>query len=487
MLRNQHRNDRPFVEKTSRLSDPPPFYASAETLDEFFATPAKPAMKKHFITTTLLLLSLSQSFAFGDSPDENWHQWRGPEATGVSRTADPPVQWSEDKNVKWKIAIDGKGTSTPIVWNDKVFLLTAINTGVKDTSIPDPKDQPKTNFFDIKRPNTQHAFVVLCLDRESGKELWRRTAITKIPHDGAHNDNDFASASPTTDGKQLYCWFGSAGLYCYDLEGKKRWERDLGEAKVGSSLGEGCSPVLHDGKLVIVRDHAGQSSIEVLDAKTGDTLWQRERDEDNAWATPRVIRHGGKTQVITAASDAVRSYDLESGEIIWQCSGLTGNVTPCPVIDGDYVICMSGYQGYAAMAIPLTETGDISRSEKILWKQDRGTPYIPSPLLYDGLLYYNQSNQSILTCMDSKTGEAVFGPKRIGQLSNIYASPVGAAGRVYITGRDGETLVIQRSIKYTELATNHLDDRFDASPALARNQLFLRGAKYLYCLEANLE
>ena len=309
-------------------------------------------MKTSLTSIAFLVLSLSHSFSFGDSPKENWHQWRGPEATGVSRTANPPIEWSEDKNVKWKVSVDGRGTSTPIVWNDKVFLLTAIDTGVKDTSIPDPKDQPKTNFFDIKRPNTEHAFVVLCLDRESGKELWRRTATKKIPHEGAHNDNDFASASPTTDGKQLYCWFGSAGLYCFDLDGNKLWERDLGEAKVGSSLGEGCSPVLHDGKLVIVRDHAGQSSIEVLDAETGDTLWQRERDEDNAWATPRVIQHSGKTQVITAASGAVRSYDLDSGEIIWQCSGLTGNVTPCPVIDGDYVICMSGYQGYAAMAIP---------------------------------------------------------------------------------------------------------------------------------------
>ncbi|MDV6032371.1 MAG: PQQ-binding-like beta-propeller repeat protein [Phycisphaera sp. RhM] len=442
-------------------------------------------MKTFFTSIACFVLSLSQSLCFGDSPEENWHQWRGPNATGVSRTADPPVEWSEDKHVKWKVAIDGKGTSTPIIWNDKLFLLTAIDTGVKDTSIPDPEDQPKSNFFDIKRPNTQHAFVVLCLDRDSGKELWRRTATTKIPHEGAHNDNDFASASPTTDGNHLYCWFGSAGLYCYDLDGNKRWERDLGEAKVGSSLGEGCSPVLHDGKLVIVRDHAGLSSIEVLDATSGETLWKRQRDEDNAWATPRVIRHSGKTQVITAASGAVRSYDLESGEIIWQCSGLTGNVTPCPVIDGDYVICMSGYKGYAAMAIPLTETGDISGSEKILWKRDRGTPYIPSPLLYDGLLYYNQSNQSILTCVDSTTGETVFGPERIGQLSNIYASPVGASGRVYITGRTGTTLVIQRSRTLTELATNRLDDRFDASPAVAGKQLFLRGATHLYCLEAD--
>ncbi len=440
-------------------------------------------MKVESALSACLFLLLLQVSSFGDTFADNWHQWRGPDATGVSRTASPPVEWSEDESIKWKVAIDGQGTSTPIIWGERVFVLTAINTGVKDPSIPDPEDQPKTNFFDIKRPNAQHAFVVLCLDRNTGKELWRQVAATKIPHEGAHNDNDFASSSPTTDGDHLYCWFGSAGLFCYDLDGKKRWERDLGEAKVGSSLGEGCSPVLHDGKLVIVRDHAAQSTIEVLDAETGNTHWKRERDEDNAWATPRVIEHSGKTQVITAASGFVRSYDLDSGDIIWQCSGLTGNVIPCPVVDGDYVICMSGYQGYAAMAIPLTESGDVSGSEKILWTKDRGTPYIPSPLLYDGLLFFNQSNQSILTCLDSKTGDIAFGPERVGQLENIYASPVGASGRVYVTGRNGTTLVLERSSKFKVLATNELHERFDASPALAGNQLFLRGSEHLYCIE----
>ena len=441
-------------------------------------------MKNQSIFSTCLLLMAIPLPAFGQSLADNWHQWRGPDATGVSTTANPPVTWGEDENIKWKVAIEGQGTSTPIIWGDKVFVLTAINTGVKDPSIPDPEDQPKTNFFDIKQPNAQHAFVVLCLDRHSGKEIWRQTATTKIPHQGAHNDNDFAPASPTTDGKHLYCWFGSAGLFCYDLQGNKIWEKKLGEVKVGSSLGEGCSPVLHEGKLVIVRDHAGQSTIEVLDAKTGKNLWKRERDEGNAWATPRIIQHSGKTQVITAASGFVRSYDLNTGEIIWQCSGLTGNAIPCPVVEGDYVICMTGYQGYSAMAIPLTETGDISDSEKILWKKERGTPYVPSPLLYEGLLYYNQSNQSILTCLDSKTGEVAFGPERVGELSNIYASPVGAGGRVYLTGRNGTTLVLERGRKYKVNALNKLDERFDASPALAGNQLFLRGAKHLYCIES---
>ncbi len=437
---------------------------------------------KCLLSTFLLLISMPMS-AFGESFTDNWHQWRGPNATGVSTTANPPVTWGEDENIKWKVAIEGQGTSTPIIWGDKVFVLTAINTGVKDPSIPDPEDQPKTNFFDIKQPNAQHAFVVLCLDRNTGKEIWRQVATTKIPHQGAHNDNDFAPASPTTDGKHLYCWFGSAGLFCYDLQGNKIWEKKLGEVKVGSSLGEGCSPVLHEGKLVIVRDHAGQSTIEVLDAKTGKTLWKRERDEGNAWATPRIIPHSGKTQVITAASGFVRSYDLNTGDVIWQCSGLTGNAIPCPVVEGDYVICMTGYQGYSAMAIPLTETGDISDSEKILWKKERGTPYIPSPLLYEGLIFYNQSNQAILTCLDAKTGEVAFGPKRVGELSNIYASPVGAGGRVYLTGRNGNTLVLERGPEYKVTALNKLDERFDASPALAGNQLFLRGAKHLYCIE----
>ena len=431
----------------------------------------------------LLFFLTSKAIAQDNSFAENWHQWRGPNANGVSMTADPPVLWSEDKNIKWKVAIDGEGTSTPIIWGDKVFVLTAIKTDEKDPSIPDPKDQPKTNFFDIKRPNNKHAFVVLCLDRNTGKEIWRDTAITKIPHEGAHNDNDFASASPTTDGERLYCWFGSAGLFCYDLNGKKLWERELGEARVGSSLGEGCSPVIHKDKLVIVRDHSHKGSIEVLNAATGETLWRKTRDEDNAWATPLVLEHSGRTQVITAASDFVRSYDLDSGEIIWQCSGLTGNVTPCPVVDGDFVICMSGYQGHAAVAIPLTETGNISGSEKVRWTTDRGTPYIPSPLLYDGLLYINQSNQGILRCLDSKTGEVVFGPERLNGVSNIYASPVGAAQRVYIPGRDGATFVLKHSGTFEPIATNQLDERFNASPAVVGRNLFLRGEQHLYCIE----
>ena len=417
-----------------------------------------------------------------DPKGDHWHQWRGPDATGASRKAKPPIEWSEDRNIKWKVAIEGRGNASPIVWGDKVFLLTAVNTGRVDPSLAKPEDQPK-RVFGIKHPNTFYRFEVLCFDRNTGKELWRQTATEHVPHEGTHNDADFASASPTTDGERLYCWFGSAGMFCYDLDGQKLWERQLGKAYVGASLGEGCSPVVHKGRVVIVRDHARQSTIEVFHAKTGDTLWKGNRDEPNAWATPRIVKHSGKTQVITAASNMIRSYDLDTGDIIWQCGGLTGNVTPCPIVEGDVVYCMSGYEGYSLLALPLDAKGDISGSDKIIWSIEKGTPYVPSPVLYDGRLYFTQSNQGILTAVNSTNGSTVIERSRLQGISNIYSSPVASDGRVYFTGRDGTTLVIKHADTLEVLATNKLDDRFDTSPAMVGNQLLLRGQKSLYCIE----
>lgn len=429
------------------------------------------------------LVLLAGVAAVSGAEDENWPQWRGPEATGVSRTADPPTQWSETKNIRWKAAIDGSGNASPIVWCDRVFVLSAVNTGRVDPSRPKPEDQPK-RVFGITHPNTYYRFEVICLDRNTGDELWRQKATELVPHEGTHRDADFASASPVTDGERLYCWFGSAGMYCYDLAGKKLWERDLGKAFVGASLGEGCSPVVYADKLVVVRDHAKQSSIEVLNARTGKTLWKKDRDEPNAWATPRVVEHSGKTQVITAASKLVRSYDLSSGDIIWQCGGLTGNVTPCPVVQGDMVYCMSGYKGHALLALPLSARGDISNSDEIVWAKSSGTPYVPSPLLYEGTLYFTQSNQAILTALSAKTGDTLIERTRLPDVSNIYSSPVAAAGRIYFTDRNGTTLVLKPSSEIDVIARNKLDDEFNASPALAGRQLFLRGRKSLYCIEA---
>ena len=368
-------------------------------------------------TPLLITLSiLAASAIHAQSIAQNWHQWRGPENNGISRTAQPPVEWSEQENVAWKVAIDGHGTSSPIVWGDRVFLTTAVNTKKVDPSLPKPEDQPE-RVFGIKYPNTTYQMIVLCLDRKTGKERWRRVAKTLVPHEGHHKDASFASASPYCDGERIYCWFGSAGLFAYSLDGKKLWERDLGRAKVGASLGEGSSPVVHDGKLVLVRDHAGQSTIECLEAATGKTVWKKDRDEKNAWATPAIVEYGGVTQVITSASKRVRSYNLETGDLIWEAEGLTGNCIPSPIVDGEVVYCMSGYQGYSLLAIPITGKGDVTDS--ILWKVERGTPYVPSPILYDGLLYITQSNQNIMTCLGAKDGRPVIARTRLPGLNQL--------------------------------------------------------------------
>ena len=429
----------------------------------------------------ILLLCAFAGLASAQTAPLNWPHWRGPDASGVARTAKPPVEWSETKNLKWKAAIDGHGDSTPIIWGDKVFLLTAINTGEIDPSLPKPEDQPK-RIFGITNPNTKFRFVVLCLDRNTGRELWRRIAVEQVPHEGHHADNSFASASPTTDGRRLYCWFGSKGLFSYSLDGEPLWQRDLGKVKMGAILGEGTSPVVHDGKLVIVRDHQGQSTIETLDAATGKTLWRKDRDEGNTWATPLVVEHAGVTQVITPGSKRIRSYDLRSGELIWECGGLTGNAIPCAVASEGVVYCMTGYQGHALLAISLSAKGDVSGTDAIRWKLDRGTPYVPSPLLDDGRLWFNQSNQNLWSCVDAKTGRMLLDRERLPGVGNLYASPVAADGRIYVTSREGVTLVLKRGAAIEVLATNKLNDAVHASPAIAGDQLFVRGRRFLYCI-----
>ena len=436
-------------------------------------------MSRQFYLLLLVVLVSNQSAIL--SAAENWVQWRGPNNQGVAHDSKPPTTWSEETNIRWKVSIEGKGSSSPIIHGNRVFVLTARDTGIVDPTRTKPEDQPM-RIFGIKHPNTEHQFITICLARTTGKEIWREIAVQKVPHEGHHGDNDFASASPVVAGNKLYAWFGSAGLYCYTLDGKQLWKRDLGQARMGASLGEGCSPVVHDGRVIVVRDHQGQSYIEALDANSGKTVWKKHRDEGNAWATPVIAEHNGATQVITAASKFVRAYNLENGALIWQCSGLTGNATPCPIIDGKDVIVMSGYQGHSAMRIPITETGDISGQNKVVWSRDRGTPYVPSPVLYDGMLFYNQSNQGIWTVVDAKTGKTILERTRLPGINNMYSSPIAANGHIYVTGRDGLTLLLLPGKELKIVASNRLDERFDSSPAIAGNELYLRGEQFLYCI-----
>lgn len=425
----------------------------------------------------MLLLAMVACRAGAD----NWHRWRGPNADGSSVTADPPIHWGEDKNIKWKVEIPGKGSSTPIIWEENIIVLTAIPTDRQDESAKKPPQVEPFQFGTGPQPTNYYQFVLLCYDRETGTEKWRSVAVEAVPHEPGHATNTYASSSPVTDGKQIFVSFGSHGIFCFDFNGRPIWKRELGKMRTRRGFGEATSPALHAGILVVPWDHEDQSFIAALDAKTGELKWKTDRDEPSTWATPLIVDHGGKTQVVTNGN-TVRSYDLETGEQIWQCGGQVSNPIPTPVATDGVVYCMTGYRGNAAYAISLDAKGDVTNSSSVLWSRDDAAPYVTSPALYKGQLYFTKSLGNILTSVDGKTGEILIEQTRINGINKVYASPVAAADRIYITSREGTTVVIRHAKQLEVLATNQLGETIDASPAIVDNEMFLRGEKHLFCV-----
>ncbi|NQW02729.1 MAG: PQQ-binding-like beta-propeller repeat protein [Acidobacteria bacterium] len=407
------------------------------------------------------------------SGDDFWGQWRGPFATGVSKTATPPVEWSETKNIQWKVAIPGRSSSTPIVWGDRVFLLTAVPADPASTAGLPPRGS-------VPAPSL-HKFMIMTLDRRTGKTLWEKVVREETPHERHQENGTWASSSALTDGEIIIAPFESRGLYAFDMDGTPIWEKDLGDKRMRSQFGEGTTPVLSGPFLVYVWDHQGQSFIVALNKHTGEELWRQPRNEIDTWATPLITTVNGKGQVITGAMNQIQAYDLETGAPIWHTTGLTMNPIPSPVAEDGIAILMSGYRGNRLKAINLAEAkGDITDTPAVAWTYERDTPYVPSPLLYDGVLYFVKSNNGILSVLDAKTGSPHYIQQRLDAVPNVFASPVGADGRVYIVGRDGSTMVLRHGPTFEVLATNTLDDGFDASPALVGGEMFLKGYRFLY-------
>jgi outer membrane protein assembly factor BamB len=441
-----------------------------------------------------ILCPTSTTTAAASEPQSFWPQWRGPLCNGTATQGDPPLVWSETNHVKWKAKIPGYGTSTPIVWGDRVFVLTAIPTGKKADAKPsEPAIQGGEaagreggkggGGMRSAPPGELYDFIVLCYDRQSGKVLWQKVAREGAPHEGHHPDHGYASTSPVTDGQHLLAFFGSRGLHCYDLAGNHKWSKDLGQMQTRNSFGEGTSPALY-GNTVVVNwdDETDKDFIVAFDKRTGDELWRKPRNEPTGWSTPLVVEHQGKAQVIVTASGKIRSYALDTGAEIWSCAGLTANPIPSPVASGDTVYATSGYRGSAVLAIALGRTGDLTSSDAIRWSYNKNTPYVPSPLLVDGLLYLVTVNTAVLSCFDAKTGSPHFQGERLEGITGIYASPVAVRGRVYVLGRNGACLVLKQGPQFEVLATNTLEDKTDASLALAGDELFLRGHQFLYCI-----
>jgi outer membrane protein assembly factor BamB len=390
---------------------------------------------------------------------DNWGHWRGPTGNGVAPNANPPTQWSETENIKWKTAVPGRGSGSPVIWDQKVFVVTAVPTS-----------------------QSKYSFKLLCFDRQTGKQVWERTATEAAPHQGTHETNGYASASPCTDGKHVYAHFGSRGLYCYTMDGKLVWQRDFGKMETRNSFGEGSSPTLVGKRLLVPWDHEGESKLFALDKETGEILWQVKRDEPTCWATPLVVEHKSKQQVVLNGQNFARSYDLETGAELWRCGGQTERPCASPVAENGLVFVGSGHRGSFFGAFHLDGTGDIKGSKNVAWTISRDTPDVASPILSNGRIYFYKGKSGQLSCVDSKTGNPFYMASRVPEINSTYASPVAAGGYVYLTDRNGTVVVIKDSSELQIVAKNKMGETVDATPAPVDGELFIRGEEHLFCI-----
>ena len=432
-----------------------------------------------------------QEQAFANTYASNWPSWRGPLGSGEAQSGSPPTNWAEAtedtpaRNIAWKTKVEGLGISSPIVWQSRIYMTTAIATdrpGVADADII-PQDHRA-----VPRPTVIYEFAVIAINRKDGSIAWQKKLTEAVPHEGGHRTNSHASSSPVTDGQHIYASFGSHGVYCLNFEGDVIWAKMMGTMSTRRQYGEGSSPALHGDQLIINWDHEGESFLAVLDKRTGKELWRQPRNEVTSWSTPIVAEVDGRTQVIVNATSASRGYDLHTGKVIWSLAGMTVNCIPIPIHEKGIVYLMSGYRGKMLQAVSLAgATGDLTGSKNLLWQHTRSTSYVPSAALHDQRLYFVRGNTAVLSCLDAMSGEVLYEGQRLPGLREVYASPVCADGRIYLTSREGVTIVIKSGSSFEQLAVNRIDDEVDASSAIIGDSIYMRGRQYMYCIAKDAE
>ncbi len=413
-----------------------------------------------------------------------WNQWRGPSGTGTAINATPPVEWSPDKNIRWKTELPGKGHSSPVLWDDHVFVTAAIPVGPKLT----PHMSGRPGEHDNLPIDSKYQFAVIAVDRRDGTILWQTVVREEVPLEAGHYTGSLASASPVTDGEFVYAHFGAQGVYCLNFQGDIVWERDFGPMHTKHGHGEGASPALYGDSVVVNWDHEEGSFLVVLDKRTGKNRWRRERPEDTSWSSPIVIERRGRDgvqrpEIVVCGTNRVRGYDLETGDIVWECGGMSSNVVATPVYANEMLYVGSSYEKKVLIAINLKDAqGDLTNTSHVAWTRIRGTPYVPSMLLCEDALYFLTHYQNVLTRVDGPSGKDQPGVMRLGELENIYSSPVAANGKVYITDLAGTTMVISHAPTPKLVAVNHLAEPISASAAIEGDEIFLRGEQHLFCI-----
>ena len=436
---------------------------------------------RKLVISALLVASVAIAYA------ENWPGWRGPDSLGISSEKGIPVKWDMATNVKWKAEVQGLGHSSPVVWESRVFVTTAVSS--------DPKEDYWEKGFprsERKPDSAEISWKVMCFDRDTGKLLWDRTAIRKKPVNARHTKNSYASQTPVTDGTYLYAFFGDQGMYCYDFQGKLIWSRDLGSFTMRNNWGLGSSPILYRDTVIQTCDQeTGGSFIIALDKMTGKTVWKTDRDEASSWSTPYLYTQGERPELIVNATRAIRSYDPATGKLWWECRGPATSITsPTPTSSNGLIIVSSGF--IVEPVRPVTAfrpgaTGDITlkegetSSQYVVWRQSTAAPYIPSPIAYRDYVFV-LLDQGFLSCYDAKTGKEIYSKKRIDVGANFSASPVAMDGKLFLMSEDGDVYVVSAGPEYELLAKNSMGEAIMASPAISDGKMFVRTLKHLYCI-----
>lgn len=401
--------------------------------------------------------------AVNNKPDD-WASFRGPTGMGLSGAKGVPTEWSQDKNMLWKIALPGAGASTPIVFNNRVYLTTY--TGYL---VPGENDG---NVEDLERH-------VLCYNLADGKEIWKKSIKAKLPEERRIRDHGFAANSIAADEDRIYVFLGKNGVYAFDHQGNQQWYTDVGSGTSG--WGTAASPVLYK-NLVFINASVESRSLIALDQKTGEEKW-RVGDIREAWNTPVIIKSKtGKDELVIAKHGKVLSFEPMTGEPLWNCdTDIKWYMVPSLIAHDGVVYALGGRSGIAALAVKTGGSGDVTSTHR-LWTSRQGSN-VTSPVYKDGHLYWMHESRGIVYCADAKTGEVVY-EEQIDRGGQVYGSSILVDGKVYYVNRSGKTFVVAAKPEFELIATNDLRDRslFNASPAVAGDKLLIRSDKYLYCI-----